>query len=73
MIEDDFDRRTFANMDLALDRVCGRSPIGKQHELRKHIAESIILCAKGGGTTLGALTEAGERALARFQCPKKSA
>ena len=66
MIEGDFDSRTLANMNVALDRVCGRSPIGEHHELRKHVAQSIIRCAKSGRTTLGALTEAGERALTRL-------
>jgi hypothetical protein len=65
-IEDSFDIRTLANMDVALDRVCGRSPIGGQHDVRKRVAQAIVRCAKDGRTTLGALTEAGEKALWRI-------
>ena len=63
MIASDFDSRTLANMDFALERVCEKSPLGEQHDVRKHVAEAIIRCARSGDTTLGALTEAGERAL----------
>jgi hypothetical protein len=65
MIEDGFDARTLANMNVALERVCRRRPDGEDHELRKLIAKSIIGCAKRGQKTLGALIEAGERVLAR--------
>ena len=61
-----FNPRTLANMTVALDRVCEQFPIGKQ-EVRKWVAESILQCANSGKTTLGALTEAGERALAQLQ------
>jgi hypothetical protein len=57
MIEGDFDSRTLANMNVALDRVCRHSPIGEQHELRRRVAESILLCASGRAPP-GALTEA---------------
>jgi hypothetical protein len=62
MIEESFNRRTLANMEVALDRVCSGAPIGEQHEFRKRVAEAIVLCARSGKTTLGALTQAGERA-----------
>lgn len=65
MIEEGFDHRTLANMEVALDRVCGKTPLGEQYEVRKRIAEAIVRCAKSGRSTLGALTQAGERALAR--------
>jgi hypothetical protein len=71
MIEGDFDSRTLANMNVALERLCRLSPIGEQHELRKRVAQSIIRCAKTGKTTLGALIEAGERALVRMEARKK--
>jgi hypothetical protein len=55
MIEGNFDAPTLANMYVALDRICQRSPIGEQHELRAGGASAIISCAKSGRTTLGAL------------------
>ena len=63
MIEDSFDIRTAANMEVALDRVCGKTPTGEQHDVRKRVAQAILVCAKSGKITLGALTEAGEKAL----------
>jgi hypothetical protein len=65
-IEDSFDIRTLANMHVALERVCGKSPIGEQHDIRKRVGQAIVRCAKDGRTTLGALTEAGEKALWRI-------
>jgi hypothetical protein len=65
MIDGSFDRRTLANMEVALDRVCGRTPFGEQHQVRKRIAEAIVRCARSGKRTLGALTDAGARELAR--------
>jgi hypothetical protein len=58
MITDDFDERTIANMEVALDRACERFP--KQlasHEARRRIAAQILECAAGGERTLKALTE----------------
>jgi hypothetical protein len=66
MIDGNFDPRTFANMNVALDRVCGKTPSGVLHHVRKRVARAIIQCAKSGKTTLGALTEAGEKALCRI-------
>jgi hypothetical protein len=65
MIEGNFDARTLANMNVALDRVCGKSPSGERHEVRKRVARAIVRCAKSGKFTLGALTEAGEKAMGR--------
>lgn len=61
MIEGSFDRRTLGNMEVALDRVCAKTPGGEMHDVRKRVADAIVRCARGGKTTLGALTEAGER------------
>jgi hypothetical protein len=61
-----FDTRTLANMEVALNRVCGKTPTGEQHEVRKRVAEAIVRCAKSGNTALGALTEAGKKALCRL-------
>jgi hypothetical protein len=62
MIDENFDRRTLANMEVALDRVCAKTPGGDTHEVRKRVADAILQCARSGKKTLGALTEAGERA-----------
>jgi hypothetical protein len=70
-IDDKFDIRTLANMNVALDRVCGKTPNGEQHEVRKRVAQAIVGCAKSGNTALGALTEAGKKALWRL--PEKAA
>jgi hypothetical protein len=59
MITDDFDERTIANMEVALDRACDRFP--KQlasHEARKRIAARILESATRGERSLKALTEA---------------
>jgi hypothetical protein len=74
MIEGSFDARTLACMNVALDRVCEHTPLGEQHEVRERVAQGVIRCAKSGRTTLGALIEAGEHALARIpEKPKQSA
>ncbi|QOZ73157.1 hypothetical protein [Bradyrhizobium arachidis] len=64
MILESFDRRTLANMEAALDRICEGRPDREDHELRAFIAESLVRCAKQGKTSIGALTAAGEAALA---------
>jgi hypothetical protein len=69
MIQGDFDRRTLAKMEVALDRVCANTPLGEQHDVRKRIARAIVIRAKSGDATVGALAEAGERALARLSVP----
>jgi hypothetical protein len=66
MIEGTFPQRTLANMNVALDRVCAKSGEGEHHNVRKRVAKAIVDCAKSGKTTLGALTEAGEKALWRM-------
>ena len=55
-----------AAMEVALEKACACWPNGGKHNLRKRLAQSIIRCAKTGNTTLDALTEAGERALAQL-------
>jgi hypothetical protein len=67
MIEGNFDSRTFANMNVALDRVCQRRPDGESYKVRKLVAQRIIRCAKSGKTSLGELVEAGESALTRLR------
>jgi hypothetical protein len=63
MTEGSFEARTLANMNVALDPVWERSPLGEQHDIRQRVAQGIIQCARSGRTTVGALTEAGKRSL----------
>jgi hypothetical protein len=66
MTEDGLDARTRASMNLALERICRHSPDGEDHQFRQLVAQRIVQCAKSGKKTLGALTEARERVLARL-------
>ena len=60
MIAESFDRRTMANMEVALERACLLLPTGSEkHWARRIIASKIIECANRGDTTLSRLTEAG--------------
>jgi len=63
MIDGAFDSRTLANMNVALDRVCGKAAHGEEHPVRRRVAKQIIKCARSGKTTLGELTAAGQRGL----------
>jgi hypothetical protein len=63
MIESKFDSKTLATMNFALDQVCGQTPQGERHSVRKRIARQIVRCAENGKTTLTELTAAGQRAL----------
>lgn len=65
MIVEQFDRQTMAKMEVALDRACARFPYDGKHSVRRRVAQGIVRCAKTGNTGFDALTEAGERALAR--------
>jgi hypothetical protein len=63
MIADNFDSRTRANMEIALERACALLPAGaEQHENRRYIAGRILKCAESGDVTLSGLADAGERA-----------
>jgi hypothetical protein len=62
-INGDFDSRTLANMNVALDRVCETTAHGEDHAVRKRVAKQIIKCARRGKTTLTELTAAGQRGL----------
>ena len=59
MITDAFNRRTIANMEVALDRACLLPTDGEKHRARRIIAGKIIECANRGETSLSRLTEAG--------------
>ena len=59
MITESFDRRTLANMEIALERGCAVLPAGaEKHHARRHIASRIVRCAESGNRTLSALTAA---------------
>ena len=60
MITEAFNRRTIANMEVALDRACLVLPTdSEKHRARRIIAGKIIECANRGETSLSRLTEAG--------------
>ena len=65
-IDEMFDPRTFANMNVALERVCDLAADGESHAVRKRIALRIVKCARAGKVTLGDLTAAGRRGLPRL-------
>jgi hypothetical protein len=73
MIVEYFDRRTMTAMEVALEKACEGWPNGGKHGFRKRVAQSIIRCAKIGNTSLDALTQAGERALAHLPQSRRSA
>jgi hypothetical protein len=68
MIAESFDRRTLANMEVALERACeSLGPGSNQHDARRHIASKIVECAAGGDRTLGGLTDAGRAAASELR------
>jgi hypothetical protein len=59
MITDDFDERTVANMEVALNRACERFPREiASHEARKRIAAKLLERARDGERTLKGFTDA---------------
>ena len=75
MMSSEFDRRTVAAMEIALEAACKGKPCGEDHEFRAFVGKSIIRCAKKGQKSFGALREAAEAAAARWASDdvKKSA
>ena len=68
MIAESFDRRTLANMEVALERACASlGPESNQHDARRHIASKIVECASSGDRTLGGLTDAGRAAVSELR------
>jgi hypothetical protein len=63
----DFDPRTLANMQIALDRACANVPGAQKHQARRYIAHRIIKCARKGNRSLTALTQAGEIAASELR------
>jgi hypothetical protein len=63
MITENFNSRTVANMEVALDRASRLlKKESEQHECRRYIASKILSHAEAGDTTLEGLTEAGSAA-----------
>jgi hypothetical protein len=59
MIKENFDDRTIANMEVALDRACERFPVElSKHEARKRVAIRILERATRGERTLKGFTDA---------------
>jgi hypothetical protein len=72
MISERFDRRTLANMEIALERACAVLSTGSdKHRARRHIASRIIRCAEGGNRTLGSLTAAAIAAAQELRTRRK--
>jgi hypothetical protein len=67
LITDGFDRRTVANMEVALERACNGLSAGEDHEARRHIAAKIVECASSGDITLTGLTRAAKAAAAELE------
>jgi hypothetical protein len=57
------DERTKARMDVALEDTCREFPHGGDHELRKSVAQKLLLSARKGNTTLDGLSLVARRAL----------
>jgi len=73
MITDAFDRRTIANMEVALERACLLLPTGgEKHRVRRMIAGKIIECASRGEASLSRLTETGCAAAMQLSCSAQS-
>ena len=73
MITDAFDRRTIANMEVALARSCLLLPTGgEKHRARRIIACKIIECANRGETALSRLTEVGYAAAMQLSASAES-
>jgi hypothetical protein len=63
MITENFNSRTVANMEVALERASRLlKKQSEQHEYRRYIASEILRHAEAGDTTLEGLTEAGSAA-----------
>src|SRR5215207_3410053 len=64
MITTSFDLRTFANMEVALQRACDQLPNDRNgHSYRRFVAQRIIDCAEKESKTLTSLSQAGYRAV----------
>jgi hypothetical protein len=65
----ELDQNTIANMTAVLECVCKKIPAERDtHELRKRIADAMIVCANGGWTFID-LQNAGLKALEETVSP----
>ena len=67
LISESFDRRTIAEMAVALERACAKVAGGEKHRARRHIAARIAQCARSGKRSIAALIRAGEIAAAELR------
>jgi len=67
------DKRTRAKLDVALDEACRELPHGGDHDLRKKIAQKLLLSARKGNTTLNGLSAVARMALIEAMKQAKSA
>ena len=64
MITTSFDPRTFANMEVALQRACDQLPEDcNGHAYRRYVAQCIVDCAANESQSLTSLSQAGYRAV----------
>jgi hypothetical protein len=71
MIQENFDDRTLANMEVALNRACQKlSGEEDTHDVRRFIGERIVQCAVSGSDNLTELTEAAMKALTDYRSGK---
>jgi len=67
MIAEDFDLRTMANIEVALERVCQRFPRElSSHDARRHVATALLDSAHEGHSNLGRLNAVAEQAAERL-------
>jgi|APAra7269097635_1048570.scaffolds.fasta_scaffold11507_3 hypothetical protein len=67
LIAEQFNERTIARMDTALERACMTFPeTFAHHGARTFVAKRIVECAKSRTQTLDGLTEAGNLAVAEL-------
>jgi len=73
MIADSFKIRTIANMEVALERACQALSNGREcHDARRFIASRILKSAERGDETLGALTQAGLKAVMELEAGRRA-
>jgi hypothetical protein len=58
-----FDRRTAANLEVALETVCRKLPSGGDHRNPQRVAEALLRAAKSGHKNLGDLESVTRKAL----------
>jgi len=74
MITENFNERTLANMEVALERACERLPKEMDnYEVRKQIAAKILNLVAKGDRTLKSLTEVAMAAASDVQLSERTA